>query len=115
MAKPKQKPKQNKKAKKGTASSGGGLDDALGVGVAAVAMLAGAGVAASRQIRTKVSGQPLPDTAPVVPIRPSSPKPPTGIKGKLEGLGKRFPPLGKILEIQERYKDLHGNNLAAAV
>lgn len=101
--------------KKKAASSGGGLDEALGVGVAAVAMLAGAGVAASRQLRTKANGEPLADTAPVVPIRPAEPKPPTGIKGKLAALGERFAPLGKVLAIQERYKDLHGNNLAAAV
>lgn len=95
----------------------GGLDDVLGVGVAAVALVAGAGAAAKHHVRTlKNNGAPLPTTAPVVPIRPApAPAPPTGIKGKLTALGRRFPPLGWALKVQERYSDLHGNNLAAAV
>ncbi len=101
---------------KGKGSTKGGLDEALGVGVAAVALVAGAGVAASRRVRTIKNGQPPSDTAPVVPIRPADPPaPPTGIKGKLVTLGERFEPLGWALKIQERYGDLHGNNLAAAI
>lgn len=107
------KGRKNKPANAGK----GGLDDALGVGVAAVALVAGAGAAAKHHVRTlRNNGEPLPTTAPVVPIRPAPPAPPpTGIKGKLAGLGRRFPPLGWALKIQERYSDLHGNNLAAAV
>lgn len=111
----KKKKKATKKTKKAQANTNSGLDQALGVGVAAVAMIAGAGVAASRQLRTKLNGGPLPDAAPVVPIRPTEEKPAKGIKAKLAAAGRRFPPLGKVLEVQERYSDLHGNNLAAAV
>lgn len=95
----------------------GGLDDALGVGVAAVALVAGGAAAASRQVRTmRNGGEPPADSAPVVPIRPAEPAPPAkGIKGKLESLGERFAPLKWALKVQERYGDLHGNNLAAAV
>lgn len=95
----------------------GGLDDVLGVGVAAVALVAGAGAAARHHVRTlKNNGEPLPTTAPVVPIRPApAPPPPSGIKAKLADLGHRFPPLGWAMKVQERYGDLHGNNLAAAV
>lgn len=106
---------QKKKKDKDQASSNGGLDQALGVGVAAVAMVAGAGVAASRHLRTRTNGGPLPDSAPVVPLRPTKEKPKKGIKAKLAAAGDRFPPLGRALEVQERYSDLHGNNMAAAV
>lgn len=108
------KKKQEKKKGKDQPQKSG-LDEVLGVGVAAVAMIAGAGVAAGRQFRTRANGAPLPDTAPVVPIRPAEVKPPTGIKGKLHAAGEKFKPLGKALAVQERYADLHGNNLAAAV
>lgn len=103
--------------KKPDGAAKGGIDDALGVGVAAVALVAGAGVAASRQVRTlRNGGEPLADAAPVVPIRPAAEKPqPKGIKGKLITWGDRFQPLGWILRIQERYSDLHGNNIAAAI
>jgi membrane protein len=106
------------KRKKAKASSrGGGLDEVLGVGVAAVALVAGATKAAKRQADTRRNGgEPPADTAPVVPIRPTPPTPPPGgIKGKLEALGERFAPLKWALKVQERYSDLHGNNLAAAV
>ena len=102
-----------KKAAKGSRS---GLDDALGVGVAAVALVAGGAAAASRQVRThRNGGEPPSDTAPVVPIRPSTTPPPSGIKAKLTALGERVKPLGFLLRVQERYGDLHGNNLAAAI
>jgi membrane protein len=105
-----------KKGRKHEAKGGGGLDDALGVGVAAVALVAGAGAAAKRQLRTRIDGHAPAGTAPVVPIRPEAPKPPpSGITGKLHQLGGRFPPLKWALKVQERYGDLHGNNLAAAV
>jgi membrane protein len=104
------------KAKK-KQQGGGGLGDALGVGVAAVALVAGAGAAAKRQVEThRNGGTPPADTAPVVPIRPAPPTPPPGgIKGKLVALGERFAPLKWALKVQDRYGDLHGNNLAAAV
>ena len=105
-----------KGAKGAKKKQGGGLDEALGVGVATVALVAGGAKAASRQVRTlRNGGEPPQDTAPVVPIRPAPPAEPTGIKGKLHDLGERFKPLGFALRVQERYGDLHGNNLAAAV
>jgi len=111
------KRKGNGQGKKADGAAKGGLDDVLGVGVAAVALVAGAGAAASHHVRTlRNGGDPLPETAPVVPIRPAPEKPrPKGFKGKLITWGDRFQPLGWILRIQERYSDLHGNNLAAAV
>ena len=38
-----------------------------------------------------------------------------GIKAKLDALGNRFPPLGRTLEVVQRYSELRGNNLAASV
>ncbi|HVF33550.1 MAG TPA: YihY/virulence factor BrkB family protein [Acidimicrobiales bacterium] len=94
----------------------GGLDEVLGVGVATVALIAGGAAAASRSVRTRRNGgEPPADTAPVVPIRPATTPPPSGIKAKLTSLGDRFKPLGFLLRVQDRYGDLHGNNLAAAV
>ena len=40
---------------------------------------------------------------------------PTGIKARLVRRGERFPPLGRALEMQQRYGELRGNNVAAAV
>ena len=40
---------------------------------------------------------------------------PSGIKGKLWDLGQKFRPLGIALEVQQRFGELNGNNLAAAV
>jgi membrane protein len=97
------------------AAGRGGLDDALGVLLAAVAVVAGALAAVTRQVRTKVDGHPPADTAPVIPIRPEPPKKPTGIKAKLDAVGDRFPPLKFALAVQDRYGDLHGNNIASAV
>lgn len=106
-----------KKKAKAKGNGGGGLDEVLGVGVAAVALVAGATKAAKRQAETRRNGgNPPADTAPVVPIRPAPPTPPPGgIKGKLAAVGERFAPLKWALKVQERYSDLHGNNLAAAV
>lgn len=104
-----------KKAKK-KGNGGGGLDQALGVGVAAVALAAGASKAVKRQVDTsRNGGEPPADTAPVLPLRPEPPAPVGGIRGKLNDLGAKFPPLGFALKVQDRYGDLHGNNLAAAV
>ena len=94
--------KGSKRKKHEDAPPKSGLDDALGVGVAAVAMIAGAGVAAGRQLRTRVNGRPLDDTAPVVAMRPAPSKAPTGIKAKLVSAGARFPPLKWALRVQER-------------
>ena len=38
-----------------------------------------------------------------------------GIRARLERLGERFPPLGRTLEVFQRYGELRGNNLAASV
>ena len=40
---------------------------------------------------------------------------PSGIKGKLWDLGQKFRPLGVALEVQKRFGEINGNNLAAAV
>ena len=40
---------------------------------------------------------------------------PSGIKGKLWDLGQKFRPLGIALDVQQRFGELNGNNLAAAV
>jgi hypothetical protein len=39
----------------------------------------------------------------------------SGLKAKVVALGRRFPPLGVALHVQERYSELRGNNIAAAV
>ena len=38
-----------------------------------------------------------------------------GIKARLNKVGERFPPLGRTLEVVQRYSELRGNNLAASV
>lgn len=40
---------------------------------------------------------------------------PSGVKARLVALGERIPPLGRALEVQQRYSELRGNNVAAAV
>jgi membrane protein len=40
---------------------------------------------------------------------------PSGLRATLDRLGERVPPLGRILEVQQRYSELRGNNVAAAV
>ncbi|MCA1692455.1 MAG: YihY/virulence factor BrkB family protein, partial [Actinobacteria bacterium] len=42
-------------------------------------------------------------------------EPAGGIKGRLEAVGRRFPFFGRILDVQERYGEVRGNNIAAAV
>jgi YihY family inner membrane protein len=104
----------------------GGLDDALGVVMAAGALVAGAGAAlktrAAEKDRAAVVAGPgtaswaaAPTAEEVLPVQPDPEQPPKGIKGKLYALGDRFTPLKRALEVQDRYSDLHGNNLAAAV
>lgn len=38
-----------------------------------------------------------------------------GLRAKLDRVGQRIPPLGRLLEVQQRYSELRGNNVAAAV
>lgn len=40
---------------------------------------------------------------------------PKGIKGKVWDVGQKFRPLGLALDVQQRFTELNGNNLAAAV
>jgi membrane protein len=51
------------------------------------------------------------------PVRePAAERPePTGIKKLLATAGARFAPLGRVLAVQERYGELSGNSLAAAL
>ena len=119
MAKPKGKGARRKKGAKRGDSPNSGLDELLGVLVAAVAMVAGAGAVAARSVRARLQPAALDASAgahPVVPIRPSpADKPPKGVKAKLHSLGDRWSLLGRALAVQERYADLNGNNMAAAV
>ncbi len=104
--------------RKAKVSKGGSpLEDAMVAATATVAL--GAGVVASG-IRTMKGGtaRPLPSPQALDRLNAlhAAKKPePTGIKGWLHRKGERFKPLGRALEVQERYGDLHGNNLAAAV
>lgn len=112
--------KKKKKSKGGKGdSSNSGLDELLGVLVAAVAMVAGAGAVVTRSLRTRLQPAAAAATAgapPAVPIRRSpADAPPKGIKAKLRSLGERWSVLGRLLDVQERYSDLNGNNMAAAV
>lgn len=120
MAKPKGKGAgRKKKGGKGRDSPNSGLDELLGVLVAAVAMVAGAGAVVARSVRARLQPAAVAATAgaqPVVSVRPSpADKPPKGIKAKLHSLGHRWSVLGRALAVQERYADLNGNNMAAAV
>lgn len=120
MAKPKGKGAgRKKKGGKGGDSPNSGLDEVLGVLVAAVAMVAGAGAVAARSLRARLQPAAAAATAgaqPVVPVRPSpADQPRKGIKAKLHSLGDRWSVLGRVLAVQERYADLNGNNMAAAV
>lgn len=38
-----------------------------------------------------------------------------GVKARVSHMGERVPPLGRLLEVVERYGELRGNNLAASV
>lgn len=122
--------KKNRGGKKnkgdaGAGRSNSGLDEVLGVVVAAVAMIAGVGAAAGRSLRERLKragagGETsAADTGPaagVVPVHPPpTAKPPGAIKAKLQSLGERWKVLGRALAVQERYGDLNGNNMAAAV
>jgi membrane protein len=40
---------------------------------------------------------------------------PKGLKARLDKLGQRFAPLGRLLDVQQRYGELRGNNVAASV
>ncbi|MBW3556227.1 MAG: YihY/virulence factor BrkB family protein [Actinobacteria bacterium] len=117
MAKAKGKVANNKK--KGGQAPKSGLDELLGVLVAAVAMLAAAGAALGRSARLRLaaagSGAGAGAGAAVVPVRPAPAKPAKGIKAKLRAAGDRWSILGRALDVQERYSDLNGNNMAAAV
>ena len=39
----------------------------------------------------------------------------SGIHGRLQRLGRRFPPLGRALDVQKRFVEVRGNSIAAAV
>jgi YihY family inner membrane protein len=40
---------------------------------------------------------------------------PSGLRARLDRLGERIPALGRTLEVQQRYSELRGNNVAASV
>ncbi|MBW3615390.1 MAG: YihY/virulence factor BrkB family protein [Actinobacteria bacterium] len=118
MPKSKGKAASKKTKKKGDKAPRSGLDELLGVMVAAVAMVAAAGAAVGRSARLHLAPAAAASGSaphPVVPVRPLPAHPPKGIKAKLRALGDRWPVLGRVLDVQERYSDLNGNNMAAAV
>ena len=116
------------KAAKGKAAPASRADDLLGTLMATVAVAAGGIAAVKRAVGDRRNERPtgarptrarfvpaiVPPPAQSTPAKPRA-KAKGGIKGKLERLGQRFRPLGRALAVQERYGDLHGNNLAAAV
>jgi len=115
---------KGKKQGKGDTNARGGLDDALGVVMAAGAMAAAgvkvlkdrhedepSAVAVAGSGKATWSG-PVEE---VLPVQPDPEQPPKGLKGKVYRLADRVPVLKRALEVQDRYNDLHGNNLAAAV
>ncbi|MGH9281236.1 MAG: YihY/virulence factor BrkB family protein [Acidimicrobiales bacterium] len=77
-------------------------------------------VVASAALRGRHADESPPERAPD-PERPEPASardddpPPSKLKAKLEELGRRFKPLGIALAMQQRYSEVRGNNVAAAV
>lgn len=90
--------------------------DAVLAPIAALLVLGGA--FGSSMLERAKGGPPKP--APVPPAgggAPDGTREPAkkGIKAKLDKLGQRFKPLGRALDVQQRYSEVRGNNLAASV
>ena len=107
--------KKNRKGK----SKGNPIDELIVSFLALVAVVAGTGSAAARWMRERRGGA---QQSPPAAQAPESKyhdardwEKPGGIKGKLYDLGEKFKPLEVALRVQDRYGELHGNNLAAAV
>ena len=109
--------------------SGGRLETALAP-VASLVVLGTATVQAVRERRahTVAGGTEKPREGDCAPLDHAPPgqaieekkakelgEKPTGIKARLTALGERVPPLGRALEVQQRYGELRSNNVAAAV
>ncbi|HEX7168096.1 MAG TPA: YihY/virulence factor BrkB family protein [Acidimicrobiales bacterium] len=105
-------------------SNGGAVGEFLGGALAAIAIAAAGAKAVvrfgreRRDVGSGSGGAPpairVPDVAATEDTERVEAKP-GGIKAKLVAIGGRVPPLGVALKVQERYGDLHGNNMAAAV
>jgi membrane protein len=105
------------KARKRKRGAGTPLGEAVGVLVALVALAAGV-VRATFATRHhgRRSARPGPPQSPTDhgPHHRQRPQP-TGIKARLDTLGRRFRPLGVGLEMNERFGELNGNYLAGAI
>ncbi|HVM09498.1 MAG TPA: YihY/virulence factor BrkB family protein [Acidimicrobiales bacterium] len=110
--------------KEARVASGGTIGELLGGALAAIAV----GAAGAKAVRDRVrarEGSPAAPADRVVDLRvpdvaegtdhERAEAKPGGFKAKLVATGERFKPLGVALKLQERYGDLHGNNLAASV
>lgn len=107
-----------------TVAHGGTVGELLGGVLAAIAVVAAGTKAASVQLRRRQDAGTFEAIAPP-PVKVAdvaeyedhqrAAAKPGGIKAKLVAAGERFKPLGVALKVQERYGDLHGNNLAASV
>jgi hypothetical protein len=106
--------KTEKKAKRGSP-----FEELIVGFVALVAVLAGTGSAASKWVKERRGHLPKQldpgREEQVLTFRKKKDERPSGIKGKLYDLGDRFKPLEIALRVQDRYGELHGNNLAASV
>jgi membrane protein len=97
------------------------LDDAAGVLVGLVAMLAALIRAVAVSLRrprprpAAATAGPGADCPPVPELRLHEQAPPTGIKRTLYQWGDRFRPLGVALRVQDRFGRLYGNYLAGAI
>lgn len=105
------------KAKK-NGNGGGGLENVLAP-VASLVVLGAATVEAVRHHEKCEDGAPLEHQPPGQAIEDKKEKErqenPTGLRAKLERVGERIRPLGRALEVQQRYGELRGNNVAASV
>ncbi|MEY2477192.1 MAG: rane protein [Actinomycetota bacterium] len=97
---------------------GGGLEQVLAP-VASLVVLGAATVEAVRHHNRCEDGAPLEHQPPGQAIEDKKEREqrenPSALRAKLERLGDRVPPLGRALEVQQRYGELRGNNVAASV
>ena len=106
------------KAKKNGKNGGGALENVLAP-VASLVVLGAATVEAMRHHDKCEDGVPLEHQPPGQAIEVKKEKErqenPKGLRAKLERIGERIKPLGRALEVQQRYGELRGNNVAASV
>jgi YihY family inner membrane protein len=106
------------RAKNGKNGRGGGLEQVLAP-VASLVVLGAAAVDAVRHRNDSddeaTHGRQAPGEAIEEKKRETAEANPTGLRARLDRLGERIPPLGRALEVQQRYGELRGNNVAASV